>query len=166
MDPHIDPTKSQYQTIKTSLKSVVRNEVIIEKLTNVALMTSRIMTHTLQFMKLYFIHLYDTDQAIPPINRAFNTAVMKIFCDTPTRGRPPKRETVALKATLTEFHNEHYAPIMQDTPMNYKHLNTVIDYMGDEIVTMYENNIKQRFCTYVERFVNVSLRKRERIEAI
>ncbi len=166
MTDHIDPTKSQYQTIKTSLKSVVRNEVITEKLTNVALLTSRIMTHTLQFMKLYFIHLYDNGQAIPLIDRAFNTAVMKILCDTPTSGRPPKAETVILKATLTEFHNEHYAPIMQDTPMNYRHLNTVIDYMGDEIVTMYENNIKQRFCAYVERFVNVSWHKRERIEAI
>jgi len=38
--------------------------------------------------------------------------------------------------------------------------------MSTEVITMYENNIKQRFCSYVERFVNVSLQKKERLEAI
>ena len=55
----IDPTKSYFQCVKTSLKSVVKNPVVIEKLTDAALLVSRIMTHTLQFMKLYFIHCYD-----------------------------------------------------------------------------------------------------------
>eukprot|EP00835_Amoeboradix_gromovi_P003047 NODE_189_length_15604_cov_0.314802.p2 type:complete len:257 gc:universal NODE_189_length_15604_cov_0.314802:5759-6529(+) len=54
---------------------------------------------------------------------------------------------------------------MQDT-LNYRHLNTVLDYMSTDAITMYENNIKQRFCSYVERFVNVSLQKMEHIEAI
>ena len=38
--------------------------------------------------------------------------------------------------------------------------------MSTEIITMYENNIKQRYCSYVERFVNVSLRKKEHIQQI
>ncbi len=165
MTENIDPTKSYFQCIKTSLKSVVKNPVVIEKLTNAALLTSRITTHTLQFMKLYFIHCYDNGQNIPKIDRPFVTAVMKTLCDTPASGRPPKAGTVQLKAQLAEFHREHYLPIMQDT-LNYRHLNTVLDYMSTDIETMYENNIKQRFCAYVERFVNVSLQKRERIEAI
>jgi hypothetical protein len=165
MTENIDPTKSYFQTIKTSLRSVVKNPVVIEKLTDAALLTSRIMTHTLQFMKLYFIHCYDNGQPIPKIDRPFVTAIMKTLCEAPASGRPPKAETVQLKAHLAEFHSEHYQPIMQDT-LNYKHLNTVLDYMSTDIETMYENNIKQRFCSYVERFVNVSLQKRERIEAI
>jgi hypothetical protein len=46
MTENMDPTKSYFQTIKTSLKSVVKNPVVIEKLTDAALLTSRIMTHT------------------------------------------------------------------------------------------------------------------------
>ena len=56
-------------------------------------------------------------------------------------------------------------PIMEDTS-NYVHLKTVLDYMSTDIETIYETNIKQRFCSYVERFVNVSLQKREKIEAV
>ena len=123
------------------------------------------MTHTLQFMKLYLIHCYDHNQAFPEIDRPFVTAVMKTLCDTPAKGRPPTANTAQLKAHLAEFHRAHYLPSMQDT-LNYRHLNTVLDYMSTEIETMYENNIKQRFCTYVERFVNVSLHKKEQLEAI
>ena len=54
---------------------------------------------------------------------------------------------------------------MKDT-LNYRHLSTALDYTSTDIETMYENNIKQRFCTYVERFVNISLRKKEQLEAI
>jgi hypothetical protein len=96
MTDNIDPSKSYYQSIKTSLKSVVKNAVVIEKLTDAALLTSRIMTHTLQFMKLYFIHCYDNGQTIPKIDRPFVTAIMKTLCDTPASGRPPKAETIQL----------------------------------------------------------------------
>ena len=165
MTETIDTTKPFFQCVKTSLKSVVKNTVVTEKLTDAALLAGRIMTRTLQFIKLYFIYCYDNGQPLPKLDRPFITAVMKTLCDTPPSGRPPKAETVQLKARLAEFHREHYQPIMQDT-LNYRHLNTVLDYMSNDIITMYENNIKQRFCAYVERFVNVSLQKKERIEAI
>ena len=53
VNENIDKTKPYFQCIKTSLKSVVKNPVVIEKLTNAALLINRITTHTLQFMKLY-----------------------------------------------------------------------------------------------------------------
>ena len=37
----------------------------------------------------------------------------------------------------------------------------ILDYLATDIVTSYENNIKQRYVTYVERFVNVLYRKKE-----
>jgi hypothetical protein len=54
---------------------------------------------------------------------------------------------------------------MQDE-LNYENLSTVLEYLSTEVITMFENNIKQRFISYVERFVNVLLNKRERLEAI
>ena len=48
-----------FQCIKTSLKSVAKNTLVIEKLTKAAILSSRIATHTLLFLKLYLIHCYD-----------------------------------------------------------------------------------------------------------
>ena len=39
--------------------------------------------------------------------------------------------------------------------LNYKNLNTVLDYSSTEIITMYENNIQQNFIQYVEEFVDL-----------
>ena len=63
--------KPFFQCVKTSLKSVVKNEAVIEKLTQAALLTNRIMTHSLHFLKLYLIHCYDAGDALPAIDKPF-----------------------------------------------------------------------------------------------
>ncbi len=50
--------------------------------------------------------------------------------------------------------------------LSYYHLDTCLDYMAKEVITAYENNIKQHFVEYVERFVNVFWCKNEKIELI
>jgi hypothetical protein len=87
---HDMEAKPFYQTIKTSLKCVVKDKAVIEKLTITATLTNKIMTHCLQFLKLYLIHLFDAGIFLPAINKPFVTAVMKILCEkTETRGKPP-----------------------------------------------------------------------------
>jgi hypothetical protein len=54
-----------YQCIKTSLKSVVRDQAMISKIQEAALRANGIVTHTLQMLKLYLIHCYDKGIACP-----------------------------------------------------------------------------------------------------
>lgn len=68
------------KTTKTSLKSIVRNDDIIDKLKPIVIMTNKIVTNTLMFMKLFFIHCYDTNIQFPIIDRLFVTACMQIIC--------------------------------------------------------------------------------------
>ena len=135
-----------FQCIKTSLRKVVRNEIVIEKLENAAVLTNRIMTHGLQFIKLYLIHCFDQGDTLPMIDKPFVNAVFKILCKAPTIGRKPSEATQELKSRLTQFYQEHYEYLALDTDtMNYKNLNTVLDYMSIDVITMYNNNIKQHF---------------------
>ncbi len=91
MAEDIDNTlKPPYQTVKTSLKSVVRNDAVIEKLTNAAFVTNAIMTHTLQFLKIYLLHLYDANQPLPRVDTKLVNAVMKTIAKKgDNRGRKP-----------------------------------------------------------------------------
>ncbi|RLN70472.1 hypothetical protein BBJ28_00018546 [Nothophytophthora sp. Chile5] len=73
---------------------------------------------------------------------------MKVLCVSSPFGRPPTTETLQMKEPLTQFYAENYKPMMLDT-LSYRHLNTVLDYMAIEIITMYENNIKQHYCDQV-----------------
>ena len=43
----------------------------------------------------------------------------------------------------------------EDEELDYTHMNTILDYLTIDILTMYENNIKQHYIEYVERYVNV-----------
>jgi len=148
-----------YQCIKTSLKSVVRDDAVIAKLQDAALRANGIVTHTLQLLKLYFIHCFDNGTALPTIDRQFVTSVMKVLCEEPTSGRPPNEETKRIKENLKAFYEVHYKPHVVGQ-LNYRHMNTVLDYLAIDVITMYENNIKQHFVEYVERFVNVSWEKK------
>ena len=96
--------KPFFQSIKTSLKSIVKDAAVIEKLTQAALLTNRIMTRSLHFLKLYLLHCSDSGDALPSIDKPFVNAVIKTLCETATTGRKPKAETQELKAKLTEFY--------------------------------------------------------------
>jgi hypothetical protein len=158
-----DPGLPNYQTIKTSLKSVARNDVVIEKLHAATKRANAIMTHGLQFLKLYPLHCYEKNQPFPKLDKAFVNTVLKVSCDDPKQGKPPSEETVRVKAALREVYDKHYA---NNDKIPYTHLNTAIDYMAKQVVTMYENNIKAHFVSYVERFVNVSWGKKDALAAI
>jgi len=63
-------------------------------------------------------------------------------------------------------YNENYLPTTQNDTINYTGLNTVMDYLKEDIITMYENNIQLHYVDYVERFVNVVWKKKTITEKI
>jgi transposase len=156
---------SYYKCIKTSLKSIVKHDFVIDKLIQASNMSNKVIIHTLQLMKLYFIYLYDNGEKIPTINRQFITSIMKTVCIPPTQGRAPSETTKGIKDNLKDFYDIHYKNIQGET-LNYKYMNTVLDYLAIDILTMYENNIKQHFIEYIERFVNVVWRKKVMVKLI
>jgi hypothetical protein len=85
---------------------------------------------------------------------------MKTLCQDPASGRPPSQQIQTLKDELSCFYYAYYKHLQVDE-LNYQHMNTVLDYLAIDIVTMYENNIKQHFFEYVERYVNVVWKKKE-----
>jgi hypothetical protein len=144
---------------------LVRDQAVIPKIQDAALRANGIVTHTLQLLKLYLIQCYDNGIDLPTIDRQFVTSMMKVQCEKPTSGRPPNEETKHIKETLQAFYETHYKPFVVEK-LNYRHMNTVLDYLAIDIITMYENNIKQHFVEYVEHFVNVSWEKKALVAII
>ena len=150
-----------FKTIKTSLKSVLKHQDInLLKINDAVIRANKIVIHTLQFMKLYLLHYYENNNhTLPIINDEFINSCMKILCNEKSAGRPPKPEIKALKDKLTAFYNEHYKPTTQNDPIDYTYLNTALDYLTEDIQTMYENNIQNHYVEYIERYVNVIWKK-------
>jgi predicted metal-dependent hydrolase len=166
VEPKVPPDKRPtHKAIKVGLKTIVRDDIVIQKLGDVVVRANKIVIHTLQFMKLYFIHCYDNDTPLPIVDRALVKCFMKVLCKSPSQGRPPSEATVATKAELEKFYKLHYEHL-KDEELTYTHMNTILDYLADTITTIYENNIEQRFVSYIDRFINVSWKKNQLIEII
>ena len=85
----------------------------------------------------------------------------KILCNEKASGRPPKKEIKELKDKLKLFYDEHYKQLCQNEELDYTYMNTILDYLTIDILTMYENNIKQHYIEYIERYVNIVWRKKD-----
>lgn len=159
-----------FKSTKTSLKSILKHPVInTRKINDVVIKAHKIVIHTLQFLKMYILHHYQTQsQTIPIIDKIFILNVMKVVCGEKhtNQGRLPKKETLDLIENLTSFYTEHYKPYTQPEQLDYEYMSNVLSYLCEDIMTMYENNIQLHYVDYVERFVNVVWKKKMVVEKI
>ena len=118
------------------MKKVVKTDRVTVMLGEVAEKGSCITHHTLQFIKLYFIHLYDNNIDFPLIDKKFVICVQRIFCIKDRRGSKSSDETIALMRKLEEFKNLHYE--VNGDLVNRTNLSTMLDYLAESIVTKYE----------------------------
>jgi hypothetical protein len=159
-----------FKSTKTSLKSILKHpEINMKKINDVVINAHKIVIHTLQFLKLYFIYHYDNYlHNLPVIDKVLILNIMKVICGEKhnNQGRKPNKETLELQEKLTSFYNEHYKPYTQPEQLDYKHMSNVLSYLCEDIITMYENNIQLHYVDYVERFVNVVWKKKMLVEKI
>ena len=66
-------------------------------------MANKIVIHTLQFMKLYLLHIIHNSASLPKIDKKFVVECMKTPCTISAHGPKPKEETAALQAKLKKF---------------------------------------------------------------
>ena len=159
-----------FKSTKTSLKSILkRPEINTTKINDTVIKAHKIVIHTLQFLKLFLLHHYDTNNhSLPVIDNKLVNNAMKVICGDKEekRGRPPNKDTAELKENLTSFYMLHYKPHTQQEQLDYTYMNNILVYLSDDIITMYENNIQLHYVDYVERFVNVVWKKKMLSEKI
>ena len=96
-----------FKSIKTSLKNILKHPIInTPKINDAVIKANKIVIHTLQFLKLYCLHCYDTTKSLPTINNELVKSTMKILCNEKSQGKPPKPEIKALKEQLKTFYTE------------------------------------------------------------
>ena len=159
-----------FKSTKTSLKSILKHpEINTKKINDVVIKAHKIVIHTLQFLKLYILHHYNTDShTLPIIDKVLILNIMKVICGEKhtNQGRLPKKETLELIENLTSFYTEHYKPCTQPEQLDYEYMSNMLSYLCEDIMTMYENNIQLHYVDYVERFVNVVWKKKMLVEKI
>lgn len=156
-----------FKGVKVPIKYVIKHpEINLPKINDAVMRAHKITIHGLMFMKLYLLDHYNNHNKLPEIDHSFVVNCLKIVCVKGGSGKPPSDKTKNLKDNLQSFYEDHYKPLRQDDNLKYTHMNTILDYLADDIITMYKNNIQLHYIEYVERFVNVYWMKKYIIDKI
>jgi hypothetical protein len=167
MEEKEKPPDDYFKCVKVPLKHVIKHpDINIPKIQETAIIANKIIIHTLQFMKLYLLNYYNKNNKLPIIDKTFINTCIKVQCEENKGGRPASNIVQKLKDELNAFYNKEYKPLIQNETLSYKHMNTILDYLTIDILTMYENNIKLHYVEYLERYVNVVWKKKFLIEKI
>ena len=102
--------KSSYTTIKTTLKSVVKDFKIQPQIEILVKDMNDLIIHTYQFIRLYILHLYTLSIPFPEINETFIKYCIKTLGTRDNRGA--KSRDIKLLETLDEFYHQEYQPLL------------------------------------------------------
>ena len=153
---------------KCPLKNICKKNSLINKINNNILIVNKITIQIYQFLNLYLINKYDKNEEFPEVNEIFIKAIIKTITKRQdTRGKPPSDDTQKILDELKKFYDKEYKQciinddIQEDTKLNFSMAYEVID-----ILTNINNNIKEHFFDYVNKFVNNSLGIKSKIKEI
>ena len=156
-----------YKTVKTSLKSIVKDKSTIITINNAVKQVNKIVIHTYNFLKLYCLHTLSTTNKLPTITEELINNISKIMCKEDPRGSKPSEDTQKIKDTLKTFYNNHYKQLIyKEEDLSYTGLNTVLDYEKINMITVIQNHIMNHFYDFLNRYINVIVKKKEYEENI
>jgi len=162
-----------YKCIRQRLTNILVDPEYAKPIQEAVSRVHRVVIHTLQFIKLYFLHLYDSGEELPKLTDEFVANVMKVICTETMKGHIEKKnckrkqETKDLQELISAFFNTHYRATMVDNEiLDSKGILRIFAYVAIDIVTGFELNIKQHYVSYVERFLNVLYNTKERLSAL
>ncbi len=159
-----------HKTIKTSLKNIVRNDDVASKLQQAAMEVHTVTTQSLFFLKLYLVHVYDTDSKydFSTIDTQLIVTILKLFTITQNKSKGMKPDNAVRRETLRQFYSDHYTALYSDDKRvpYQKYMDNTFEYMATSIMTMYTNNIQMHFYDHVCKFVSVLFSKKQRLDEI
>ena len=148
---HIE--KASFQTIKTTLKSVLlnRNEIQPE-INNLVFEMNDLMIHSYQFIRLYVLHCHVKQMPLPEINETFILYCIKALGVRDNRGK--KSADTELLDKLDKFYITEYQPLLNHKKTNLKNTTFMLPYLATQIHTSLSNNAQEHFIQHFLRFIN------------
>jgi hypothetical protein len=145
--------KSAYTTIKTTLKSILRNHNEVQPvITKLVFEMNDLMIHSYQFIRLYVLKCYNNNQPLPEINEKFILYCIKTLGEKTNTGRPEK--DTSMLETLQEFYDNEYQPLLNHEKTSLKNKSNMLPYLATQLHTSLSNNTQERFIQHFLRFIN------------
>jgi hypothetical protein len=145
--------KASFQTIKTTLKSVLLNcNEIQPEINNLVFEMNDLMIHSYQFIRLYFLHCYSKQLSLPEIDETFILYCIKVLGVRDNRGK--KSADTELLEKLDKFYITEYQTLLNHEKTNLKNTTFMLPYLATQVHTSLSNNAQEHFIQHLLRFIN------------
>ena len=150
----------------SKLATIIRHPHNIPVIERYVLNMHEVSVHTLRFLKQLYVHRFNhiMDNNINeritesiPLNKELIINIAKTIGVTTNIGQGRRSQaTTNLRLMLSNFYDNFYINTLRpgEPKPSCTHLHTPIDYFAIQVLTMYENNIKQHFHKYVVKYVD------------
>ena len=129
----------EFKVIKTSLKSICLDTETIITLNDYCKNLNLIVIHTHQFLRLYILNKYHTNEQLQKIDKQFIQHVIKTIAVGDKKGKKLNNDELKL------FYDNHYKQTTQGEKLSYSKYGNSIAYTATSILTGLETNIKSHF---------------------
>ncbi len=146
------------KTNKDNINNILINKNInLPIINDLVIRTNKIVVHSYQFLKLYFINLFKNSQTFPVLDKEFVCDVFKVVtkrkCNT--GGYTDKNMPEQLK-TLTNFYKNYYSKIIvEGETLYYDKLSYILAYEAIDMITNINNNIQEYFIDHLHKYINI-----------
>ena len=147
-----------YKSRKTSLRSIIKDPDKLNIINKVVLNINKLIIHTYNILKLYYIHNYSKHNKIINIDISLLRNITKIICTKNNSGKKLSTENQTMYNKLSKFYTKYYKDIMFDK-ITSTNLNNVIDYELIGIITCIKNHVTNHFRGLVNRYINIVTKK-------
>ena len=159
----IEPIKTNHsvKVVKTSLKSIIRDQKSIDIIDGTCKTVNKIVAETLQFIQLYFLHLIDNcSQAPPTLDLKLVDQIMKTVSRPKVVQKSRSIKAADQMTELKEFYDNHFLKLkVDDFDLSYYNIGQILKEEAKQIITGYSNHISREFEKAVNRYVNVVVNK-------
>ena len=147
--------KSAYKTFKIPLKSILNNRDVVQPVINHWVFElNDLMIHSYQFIRLYMLHCYSNQIALPEMDTAFIIYCIKTLGTRSNQG--VKSKNTELLDKLEHFYTTEYQPTVHHEKTNLKNTTFLLPYLATQIHTSLSNNTQEHFIQHLLRFINVT----------
>ena len=142
-----------FRTIKTSLKSVVKNQDLIPKIDAVVKRCNYVVSDVYMFIRLYILYKYHNNLEIPKLSKKFITDCINILGFKTKSG--PTAKPSQKRNDIADFYLNEFQPISNHKKLDMRNIKHILAYLAVTIHTSIIVNLKEHFIKRLFRFVNI-----------
>ena len=157
-DPHPPENEQVYRIIKCPLKCVLKKYNILQPIIENAVMEiNEIVVLSYQFIRLFLLDKFNSNQELPTINKQFVLdAIKTISSPNSNRGQKLKPENIknaSGKLDMKQFYSEEFSKLVQIKP-SYSNKTHILAITANEMLTCIHTNISTHFVKHLFKYIN------------